>query len=386
MEQIKATETLVDSSLRETKMHGTVGFPVGVYLDDFSDFKNGYICWHWHEEIQISWIIEGEFLCQMEGRTVRLHPGELIFVNRGVLHQIYPVQKGYGRLYAFLWDPEFISGGADSAVYQEAFDPMLKSGPRCLTLAETLHAPGRRPFGDALRKIVTLYTLHPAYYHLQVKILLSQIWLLLCRQEGEAPEPMTPERERDEERLKSAMNYMHAHYSEHFSLEELAQQALTSRSELCRCFRRMLGIPPKEFLMRYRIQQAEILLKNSAYSIAEVAEFTGFSSPSHFGSCFLRYVGCTPREYRKGDFAAFPGLAYLAAGPFIVGCLHSSFSFVTRGLPLKGSHWGVGDAAPYTRLHGGCRGEHCSPAGTCAATKLHGRTLFTPTLPYLSVL
>ena len=228
MEQIKANETLVDSSLRETKMHGTVDFPVGVYLDDFSDFKNGYICWHWHEEIQISWIIEGEFLCQMEGRTVHLHPGELIFVNRGVLHQIYPVQKGYGKLYAFIWDPEFLSGSADGAVYQEAFEAMLKSGPRCLTLAETAQAPGGQAVG-----------------------------------------------------------------------EELARQALTSRSELCRCFRRMLGMPPKEFLMQYRIQQAEILLKNSAYSIAEVAEFTGFSSPSHFGSCFLRYVGCTPREYRK---------------------------------------------------------------------------------------
>ena len=118
MEQIKANETLVDSSLRETKMHGTVDFPVGVYLDDFSDFKNGYICWHWHEEIQISWIIEGEFLCQMEGRTVHLHPGELIFVNRGVLHQIYPVQKGYGKLYAFIWDPEFLSGSADGLYYQ----------------------------------------------------------------------------------------------------------------------------------------------------------------------------------------------------------------------------------------------------------------------------
>lgn len=94
MEQIKANETLVDSSLRETKMHGTVDFPVGVYLDDFSDFKNGYICWHWHEEIQISWIIEGEFLCQMEGRTVHLHPGEWIFVNRGVLHPDLPGAKG----------------------------------------------------------------------------------------------------------------------------------------------------------------------------------------------------------------------------------------------------------------------------------------------------
>lgn len=299
MEQIKANETLVDSSLRETKMHGTVDFPVGVYLDDFSDFKNGYICWHWHEEIQISWIIEGEFLCQMEGRTVHLHPGKLIFVNRGVLHQIYPVQKGYGKLYAFIWDPEFLSGSAEGAVYQEAFAAMLKSGPRCLTLAETAQAPGGQAVGEALRAIVALYTQHLALYHLQIKILLSQIWLLLCRQEGEAPEPMTPERERDEERLKRAMNYMHAHYGEHFSLEELARQALTSRSELCRCFRRMLGMPPKEFLMQYRIQQAEILLKNSAYSIADVAEFTGFSSPSHFGSCFLRYVGCTPREYRK---------------------------------------------------------------------------------------
>ena len=150
MEQIKANETLVDSSLRETKMHGTVDFPVGVYLDDFSDFKNGYICWHWHEEIQISWIIEGEFLCQMEGRTVHLHPGEWIFVNRGVLHQIYPVQKGYGKLYAFIWDPEFLSGSADGAVYQEAFEAMLKSGPRCLTLAETAQAPGGQAVGEAL--------------------------------------------------------------------------------------------------------------------------------------------------------------------------------------------------------------------------------------------
>ena len=194
MEQIKANETLVDSSLRETKMHGTVDFPVGVYLDDFSDFKNGYICWHWHEEIQISWIIEGEFLCQMEGRTVHLHPGELIFVNRGVLHQIYPVQKGYGKLYAFIWDPEFLSGSAEGAVYQEAFEAMLKNGPRCLTLAETAQAPGGQAVGEALRAIVALYTQHPALYHLQIKILLSQIWLLLCRQEGEAPEPMTPER------------------------------------------------------------------------------------------------------------------------------------------------------------------------------------------------
>lgn len=72
-------------------------------------------------------------------------------------------------------------------MYQEAFEAMLKSGPRCLTLAETAQAPGGQAVGEALRAIVALYTQHPALYHLQIKILLSQIWLLLCRQEGEAP-------------------------------------------------------------------------------------------------------------------------------------------------------------------------------------------------------
>ena len=40
-----------------------------------------------------------------------------------------------------------------------------------------------------------------------------------------------------------------------------------------------------------------------------------------------------------------------------------------------------GDAsiAPYTQPCGGCRGEHCSPAGSCVVAKLPGRTVFTPT-------
>lgn len=98
---------------------------------------------------------------------------------------------------------------------------------------------------------------------------------------------MTPERERDEERLKRAMNYMHAHYGEHFSLEELGPAGLDQPQRVmpvvsAGCW----GMSPKEFLMQYRIQQAEILLKNSAYSIAEVAEFTGFSSPAILEAAF----------------------------------------------------------------------------------------------------
>ena len=297
MEPIRATETLVDESLRETKMHGVVGFPVGVYLDDFTNFKNGYICWHWHEEVQISWIVEGEFQCQLEGESILLKPGDMVFLNSGVLHQIRPVRRNYGKLHAFIWDAGFISGSADGPVYQEAFEQILHGGPHVLRFAGD--SPAGVELRQSLQQIVALYTQQDSCFHLQIKLLLTRIWLLIYQQAGDTPEPPRPERRRDEERMKLAMRYMRAHYNENFSLEELARQALTNRSELCRCFRRMLGIAPKEFLIQYRIQQARILLENPAYRIADIAEFTGFSSPSHFGSCFKEKTGLSPSDYRK---------------------------------------------------------------------------------------
>ena len=297
MEPIRATETLVDESLRETKMHGVVGFPVGVYLDDFTNFKNGYICWHWHEEVQISWIVEGEFQCQLEGESILLKPGDMVFLNSGVLHQIRPVRRNYGKLHAFIWDAGFISGSTDGPVYQEAFEQILHGGPHVLRFAGD--SPAGVELRQSLQQIVALYTQQDSCFHLQIKLLLTRVWLLIYQQAGDTPEPPRPERRRDEERMKLAMRYMRAHYNENFSLEELARQALTNRSEMCRCFRRMLGIAPKEFLMQYRIQQARILLENPAYRIADIAEFTGFSSPSHFGSCFKEKTGLSPSAYRK---------------------------------------------------------------------------------------
>ena len=48
MEQLMGNATFVDNSLKETTTHGTKEFPFIVYLNDFSSFQNGHICWHWH--------------------------------------------------------------------------------------------------------------------------------------------------------------------------------------------------------------------------------------------------------------------------------------------------------------------------------------------------
>ncbi|MDO5402633.1 MAG: AraC family transcriptional regulator [Eubacteriales bacterium] len=104
---------------------------------------------------------------------------------------------------------------------------------------------------------------------------------------------------RDDERVKEAMQYMQEHYDENISLEDIARATMISRSELCKSFRRAVDTSPKEFLIQYRIRQSMLLLEKPELRIADISEMTGFSSPSHFGSSFRSYVGCTPLQYRK---------------------------------------------------------------------------------------
>ena len=49
-------KTVVDTSLRELRRHGSDDFPIGIYRDDFSEFEHGQIAWHWHDEIQFDYI------------------------------------------------------------------------------------------------------------------------------------------------------------------------------------------------------------------------------------------------------------------------------------------------------------------------------------------
>ena len=302
MEHLKATETIVDSSLHETKKHGSDGFPFAVYLDDFSHFQNGYICWHWHEEVQITLIIEGDFTCQIGSEKVILRPGESIFFNSRVLHQILPNQKNSGKLYSFIWQGDMLAGNQECDVYRNCIDYLLQSERRYF--AFHIDHANCMQLSNALLRIVNLMSEKEKFYELRVYNQLSKIWLGLCEcaSDSDLSEHRSSsyaQKIKDEERVKSALLYMQANYGEDISLDEIAKAAMTSRSELCKSFRRTLDTSPKEFLMQYRIRQSLLLLENLNLRIADISEMVGFSSPSHYGSCFMKYVGCTPLQYRK---------------------------------------------------------------------------------------
>ena len=302
MRLLHGQDTVVDSSLKETSAHGTEAFPFAVYLDDFSCFKNDSIIWHWHDEAQLTYIIEGEFSCHVGSEKMHMGPGDIIFINAQALHQIIPARRAEGKLYSFLWKPELL-GPSEGDLYQNCVSPLLLSPLRHI-LFPAEQALSRR-LSASLRLIVRAMTEKFSLRELHVSTQLGLIWLKICEQAQSSPYPSREtlaqlhSREREEQRVKEAMAFIEGHYPEKLSLDAIAKAAMTNRSELCRSFRHVLDMSPGDYLMQHRLSRSLSLLEDPELRIADIAELCGFCSPSHFGSNFLKYLGCSPLQYRR---------------------------------------------------------------------------------------
>jgi DNA-binding response OmpR family regulator len=103
--------------------------------------------------------------------------------------------------------------------------------------------------------------------------------------------------------IRQAMAYIHQHYAEPLTREEIASYVHFSPDYLTDCFRQEQGITPMVYLNRYRIFQARSLLEDSDLTITQVALAVGFSEGAHFTRTFRREVGMTPRAYRRSNRA-----------------------------------------------------------------------------------
>ena len=79
----------------------------------------------------------------------------------------------------------------------------------------------------------------------------------------------------------------------------LAELAHLNKYYLAHTFQREYGISPITYLNRRRIEESKHMLGNTSYSLAQISELMGFSSPSYFSQCFRKAEGMTPNEYRR---------------------------------------------------------------------------------------
>jgi len=82
-------------------------------------------------------------------------------------------------------------------------------------------------------------------------------------------------------------------------IAKIAALLFTSRSRLFYKVKALTGMTPQKYIMEYRLERAEALLREGKYSVTEISEMTGFVNASHFSTKFKKKYGIAPSRYNR---------------------------------------------------------------------------------------
>ena len=99
--------------------------------------------------------------------------------------------------------------------------------------------------------------------------------------------------------VEACKAYIEANLQKNLQVGQIAPALGLNRSYLSRLFKKEEGITIQLYVQREKCRFAERQLKYTDYPISLISEYFGFSSPGYFGTCFQRWYGLTPNEYRN---------------------------------------------------------------------------------------
>jgi AraC family transcriptional regulator len=99
-------------------------------------------------------------------------------------------------------------------------------------------------------------------------------------------------------RLRRALDFIEANLAQPIGLADVAASTGLTRMHFAAQFRSTTGYSPHAYLLRRRIEHAQMLLRSSTRSVLDVALSCGFGSHAHFTTVFGRMVGESPNNWR----------------------------------------------------------------------------------------
>jgi AraC family transcriptional regulator len=98
---------------------------------------------------------------------------------------------------------------------------------------------------------------------------------------------------------RAVVGHIEEHLGEQICLGTLAQLARLSKHHFCRAFKQSFEVPPHQYHLERRIEQAKLLLADRSISITDIGFTLGYSQTSSFSVAFRKNTGWTPSEYRR---------------------------------------------------------------------------------------
>ena len=246
---------------------------------------------HFHEDIEIMTIKEGQLSYFVNGRNIVLHKGNTIVVNSNQIHYNMCIDGGTAKYVIAVIHPGILCNSV--AVEMQAIRPIIDN--------PDLPYLRFRNLSEHTEEIRDLVLGLPAIRHdaFAVTKQFYQIWDIIRKQAetlGKTEETISDPGMKS---FKSMMYFISNSYRRRITLDDIAASGNISKSLCNTLFHKYVGESPINYLMHLRARKVAELLRSGNLSMTEIASLTGFGGVSYMSETFRKFFGKSPREYRK---------------------------------------------------------------------------------------
>lgn len=262
-----------------------------VYLEDREAILYDQL--HRHEEIQISYIVEGSGSLMVGEKANKYNAKDILVIGENVPHVFKSETSNTGKsiMYTLFFTKN--SFGRDffrlsdlssaNAFFEEALYGMkiLSNKQQIIKLFETIKDQNK------IGRISSFLNILNIIIYSEKQTLSTSVYRKKFSED-------------DGKRMRAVFEHALEHYNEKISLEIMAEKANLSKNAFCRYFKKHTNKSFFQFLIEIRIENAGKLLQiGKELSIASISDQCGFRNIANFNRKFKELKGVTPTQFRS---------------------------------------------------------------------------------------
>lgn len=262
--------------------------PSVLYACKYKRTVSGYV--HKHDHIELHFVLTGSGKYSIGGSSCPITSGDLILLNPNEPHAhicnssnpLYIFSVGFEHIHLKGEPENHFSLPDKSSVYS----PSLKLRENLSSLCYSMLAEEEAP--------------SPGRYYM-MRAYLTQMLILILRNNTDSVATIARCDFASSQKsyvVKTILEYMHEHYQEKVSLDEIAGNMYISPVYISKVFKEETGDSPINHLIQIRLEKAKELMSiDPSLSIKEIAKRVGYEDAYYFSRLFKKYYGASPSKY-----------------------------------------------------------------------------------------
>ena len=284
-------------SLKETGQRGSFLLPFVVCRTVLPDFYTTFPI-HWHNEMEIVYVEEGEFEECIDFEHYHVRKGDIVLINPYVLHSFRQYENERSVFKTIMFDFSMLTGNTADASSIKYFNPFLEGN----YLSPKIISPDNSHYyelKECVLEIISTYSKHENFFELKIKSELYRLFFVLFKHFFECRSGDTVIKDSTTRNIKIILDYISENYAKPITIDELAEKVDLSKHYFMRFFKKYMGTTCIEYINDYRLNIAANLLVTTRMQITEVAVSIGITNLSYFNRILRKKYNMTPKEYRS---------------------------------------------------------------------------------------